>query len=228
MFYFDPMYLVFLLPALLLSVWAQARVKGAYAKYFRVPNQRGLTGLDAAKIILPQEGLMDVSIEGIPGELTDHYDPRSKKLRLSAGVAKKPSVASLAVTVHEIGHALQDHQNYGPLKLRGAIVPAVQVSSWVAPIMFFIGLFLGFTQLAWLGIILFGLGAIFALITLPVEFNASQRGLRLLQTYQLADGQEIQGAKAVLNAAALTYVAALVQALVTILYYVSIMNRRRS
>jgi Zn-dependent membrane protease YugP len=228
MFYFDPMYLVFMLPALLLAVWAQAKVKGAYAKYTRVPNQRGLTGLDAAKIILPQEGLLDVSIEGIPGELTDHYDPRTKKLGLSAGVARQPSVASLAVTVHEIGHALQDHQNYGPLKLRGAIVPAVQVSSWVAPIMFFIGLFLGMTQLAWLGIILFGLGALFALITLPVEFNASRRGLRLLQTYQLADGQEIQGAKAVLDAAALTYVAALVQALVTILYYVSIMNRRRN
>jgi Zn-dependent membrane protease YugP len=213
---------------LLLAMWAQLKVKGAYAKYFRVPNQRGLTGLDAAKIILPQEGLMGVSIEGIPGELTDHYDPRTKKLRLSAGVAKQPSVASLAVTVHEIGHALQDQQHYGPLKLRGAIVPAVQVSSWVAPIMFFIGLFLGMTQLAWLGIILFGLGAVFALITLPVEFNASKRGLRLLQTYQLADGGEIQGAKAVLDAAALTYVAALVQALVTILYYVSIMNRRRN
>jgi uncharacterized protein len=225
--YLDPMYFVFLLPALLLSMWAQFKVKGAYAKYTRVPNQRGLTGLDAAQIILPREGLQDVSIEGIPGELTDHYDPRSKKLGLSAGVAKQPSVASLAVTAHEIGHALQDHQNYGPLKLRGAIVPAVQVSSWVAPIMFFIGLFLGMTQLSWLGIFLFGLGAVFALITLPVEFNASKRGLQLLRTYQLADGQEIQGAKAVLDAAALTYVAALLQALVTILYYVSIMNRRQ-
>jgi hypothetical protein len=201
-------------------------VKGAYSKYTKVPNQRGLTGLDAARIILPSEGLGHVSIEGIPGELTDHYDPRSKKLGLSAGVARQPSVASLAVTVHEIGHALQDHQNYGPLKLRSAIVPAVQASSWVAPIMFFIGLLLGLTQLAWLGIILFGLGALFALITLPVEFNASKRGLQLLQTYQLADGQEIRGAKAVLDAAALTYVAALAQALMTLLYYVSFMGRR--
>jgi uncharacterized protein len=226
--YLNPMYFVFILPAFLLSMWAQFKVKGAYAKYTQVPNQRGLTGLDAAQIILPREGLDDVSIEGIPGELTDHYDPRSKKLGLSAGVAKQPSVASLAVTVHEIGHALQDHQNYGPLKLRSAIVPAVQVSSWVAPIMFFIGLLLGLTQLAWLGIILFGAGAVFALITLPVEFNASKRGLQLLQTYQLADGQEIRGAKAVLDAAALTYVAALAQALMTLLYYVSIMNRRRN
>jgi uncharacterized protein len=225
--YFDPMYFVFILPAFLLAMWAQFKVKGAYAKYFRVPNQRGLTGLDAAGIILSGEGLGGVSVEGIPGELTDHYDPRSKKLRLSAGVARQPSVASLAVTVHEIGHALQDHQNYGPLKLRSAIVPAVQVSSWVAPIMFFIGLLLGMTQLAWVGIILFGLGAVFALITLPVEFNASKRGLRLLQTYQLADGREIQGAKAVLDAAALTYVAALAQALMTLLYYVGFMGRSR-
>jgi hypothetical protein len=224
--YLDPMYFVFILPAFLLAMWAQFKVKGAYAKYTRVPNQRGLTGLDAARVILPGEGLGHVSIEGIPGELTDHYDPRTKKLGLSAGVAKQPSVASLAVTVHEIGHALQDHQNYGPLKLRSAIVPAVQVSSWVAPIMFFIGLLLGMTQLAWLGIILFGLGAVFALITLPVEFNASKRGLQLLQTYQLADGQEIKGAKSVLDAAALTYVAALAQALMTLLYYVSFMGRR--
>ena len=224
--YLDPMYFVFILPAFLLAMWAQFKVKGAYAKYTRVPNQRGLTGLDAARIILPGEGLGHVSIEGIPGQLTDHYDPRSKKLGLSAGVAQQPSVASLAVTVHEIGHALQDHQNYGPLKLRSAIVPAVQVSSWVAPIMFFIGILLGMTQLAWLGIILFGAGALFALITLPVEFNASKRGLQLLQTYQLADGQEIRGAKAVLDAAALTYVAALAQALMTLLYYLSFMNRR--
>jgi Zn-dependent membrane protease YugP len=224
--YLNPMYFVFILPAFLLAMWAQFKVKGAYNKYTRVPNQRGLTGLDAAKIILPQEGLGGVSIEGIPGELTDHYDPRSKKLRLSAGVAKQPSVASLAVTVHEIGHALQDHQNYGPLKLRSAIVPAVQVSSWVAPIMFFIGLFLQVEGLAWLGIALFGAGAVFALITLPVEFNASKRGLQLLQTYQLADGQEIRGAKAVLDAAALTYVAALAQALMTLLYYASFMGRR--
>jgi Zn-dependent membrane protease YugP len=227
MYYFDPMYLVFVLPALLLAMYAQFKVKGAYAKYTQVRNHRGLTGLDAARVILPAEQLNDVSIEGIPGQLTDHYDPRSKKLRLSQGVAQQPSVASLAVTAHEIGHALQDHQGYAPLKLRGAIVPAVQVSSWVGPILFFLGLLLGATQLAWLGIILFGLGAVFALITLPVEFNASQRALRLLQTYQLADGSELQGAKAVLDAAALTYVAALAQTLATLLYYVTILGGRR-
>jgi Zn-dependent membrane protease YugP len=142
-------------------------------------------------------------------------------------VAQQPSIASLAVTVHEIGHALQDHEGYAPLKLRGALVPAVQVSGWVAPIMFFIGLLIGMSGLAWLGILLFGLGAVFALVTLPVEFNASKRGLRLLQIYQLTDNREQAGAKAVLDAAALTYVAALAQTLATLLYYVTLMGRSR-
>ena len=224
--YFDPTYFIFVLPALLLAFYAQFKVKGAYARYTKVPNQRGLTGLDAARVILPGEQLNDVSVEGIAGQLTDHYDPRSKKLRLSQGVAQQPSVASLAIAAHEIGHALQDHEGYGPLKLRGAIVPAVQVSAWVGPILFMLGLLLGATSLAWLGVILFGLGAVFALITLPVEFNASKRALRLLQSYQLADGRELEGAKAVLDAAALTYVAALAQTLATLLYYISFLGGR--
>jgi uncharacterized protein len=225
--FFDPMYFIFLMPALLLAFYAQMKVRGAYAKWTQVRNSRGMTGLDAARTILGPEGLYDVQVEGTPGQLTDHYDPRTKKLRLSAGVAQQPSVAALAIVAHEIGHALQDHTGYAPLKLRGAIVPAVTVSSWVAPILFFIGLLLGFTQLAWVGIILFGVGAIFALITLPVELNASQRALKLLQTYQLADGSELKGAKSVLDAAALTYVAALAQTLLTLLYYVSLLGRRR-
>lgn len=225
--YFNMTYLIFALPALLLAFIAQARVKGAYAKYGRIRNSRNITGLAAAQAILGPEGLYDVSIEGTPGELTDHYDPRTKTLRLSAGIAQAPTVAALAVTAHEIGHALQHNQNYAPLKLRSAIVPAVQVSSWVAPILFFLGFILGATNLAWLGVILFSLGAVFALITLPVEFDASRRGLRLLQTYQLADGQELQGAKSVLTAAALTYVAALAQTLATLLYYVFLLAGRR-
>jgi len=230
MFYFDPLYFVFALPALLLAFYAQFKVKNAYARYTQVANSRGLTGLDAARIILGPEGLHDVTIKGVPGELTDHYDPRDKSLGLSAGVARQPSVASLAIVAHEIGHALQDHTAYAPLKLRGAIVPAVQVSAWVAPLLFFIGLALNATSLAWLGVILFALGAVFALVTLPVEFDASRRGLRLLQTYHLADGRELQGAKSVLDAAALTYVAALAQTLATLLYYVTLLTgfgRRR-
>jgi uncharacterized protein len=230
MFYFNPMYLVFVMPALLLAMYAQARVKGAYAKWGKVANVRRLTGLDAAKILLPPEGLSDISIEGIPGQLTDNYDPRSKTLRLSEGVARQPSVAALAVVAHEIGHALQDRTNYAPLKLRGAIVPAVQLSAWVAPALFFIGLFLHMASLAWVGVIFFALGAVFSLVTLPVEFDASHRGLRLLQAYQLTDGRELAGAKEVLNAAALTYVAALAQTLATLLYYVFLLTgsgRRR-
>lgn len=231
MFFFDPMYFVFVIPALLLAMWAQSQVRGAYAKWTKVPNGRRLTGLNAAQLILGPEGLSDVSIDGVPGELTDHYDPRSKTLRLSQGVAQQPSVASLAIVAHEIGHAIQDHTGYAPLRLRGAIVPAVQVSAWVAPILFFVGLLLRATGLAWLGVILFSLGAVFALVTLPVELDASRRGLRLLQQYQLADGQELQGARSVLNAAALTYVAALAQTLGTLLYYVFILTgsgRRRN
>lgn len=227
MFYFDPMYLILMAPALLLAFFAQMKVRSAYATYTKVANARGLTGLDAARIILPNENLMGVQVEGTPGELTDHYDPRSKKLRLSAGVAQQPSVAALAIVAHEIGHALQDAHGYAPLKLRGAIVPAVQLSSWVAPILFIIGLLLGITQLAWVGVIFFGASVVFALITLPVELDASRRALRLLQTYQLADGQELRGAKSVLDAAALTYIAALAQTLLTLLYYVTLLGRRR-
>ncbi len=228
--YFNSSYLIFVLPAFLLAMFAQLKVKSAYAKWTKVANQRGLTGLDAANAILRPEGLSDVQVQGIQGVLTDNYDPRKKTLNLSQGVAQQPSVASLAIVAHEIGHALQDHQGYAPLKLRGAIVPAVQISGWVAPIMFLLGWFLNYSGLVWLAIILFGLGAVFALITLPVEFNASRRGLQLLQTYQLLDGQELQGAKAVLQAAALTYVAALIQALATMMYYISLVtggSRRR-
>ena len=230
MFFFDPMYFVFALPALLLAFYAQARVRGAYAKYGNIANSRGLTGVDAANMILGPEGLYDVQIEGIAGQLTDNYDPRDKVLHLSAGTARKPTIAALAVVAHEIGHALQDHQGYAPMRLRGAIVPAVQVSSWVAPILFILGIIFGAVNLAWVGVALFSLGAVFALVTLPVEFDASRRGLRLLRTYQLADGQELQGARSVLTAAALTYVAALAQTLATLLYYVALLGgfgRRR-
>lgn len=230
MFYFDPLYFVFALPALLLALYAQWKVKSTYDRYTRVANMRGLTGLDVANIVLRPEGLYDVSVKGTPGVLTDHYDPRDKSLNLSAGVARQPSIASLAVVAHEIGHAQQDHEAYAPLKLRGAIVPAVQVSAWVAPILFMLGWWIGSTSIAWLGVGLFSLGAVFALITLPVEFDASRRGLRLLQSYNLVDRREYQGAKAVLDAAALTYVAALAQTLATLLYYIFLLTgfgRRR-
>lgn len=220
MWYIDPRYLMFALPALLLAFYAQMKVRSAYSRYTRKANLRGFTGLQVAQRLLPATGLSHVNVEGIRGQLTDHYDPRSKTLRLSQGVAQTPSVASLAIVAHEIGHAEQDAQGYGPLKLRSALVPAVQVSAWVGPILFMIGLLLNQIGLAWLGVLAFGAGAVFALVTLPVEFNASRRGLQLLGTYQLADGSEMREVKSVLDAAALTYIAALAQTLGTLLYYV--------
>lgn len=221
MFYFDPLYFIIMLPALLLAFFAQMKVKSAYATYTKVANSRGLTGLDAARVILPNEGLTGVQVEGTPGELTDHYDPRSKKLRLSAGVAQQPSVAALAIVAHEIGHALQDHHGYAPLKLRGAIVPAVQLSPMVSYVLFLAGFLLQAPSLVNLGIIVFSISVVFSLITLPVEFNASKRGLQMLEANQILVGDEMNGARAVLRAAALTYVAAAVQSVMTLLYYIS-------
>jgi Zn-dependent membrane protease YugP len=222
--YFDPMYLIFALPALLLALYAQMKVRSAYARYTQVPNYRRLTGLDAARMILGPSGLGHIQIEGTPGELSDHYDPRTKTLRLSPGVANGRSVASLAIVAHEIGHALQDAQAYAPLKLRGSLVPAITVSSWIAPLIFMAGWLMGSQSIAWLGVAGFGLAAIFSLVTLPVEFNASTRGMQLLRTYDLADGNELSQAKSVLDAAALTYVAALAQTLSTMLYYIFLLT----
>jgi len=231
MFFWNPTYLVFALPGLLLAMWAQSRVQGAYSRYLRVPNRRGMSGVEAASRLLQARGLGAVSIEGTKGQLTDHYDPRSKKLRLSPGVANSSSVAALSIVAHEVGHALQDATNYGPLKLRSGIVPMVQVSSAVGPIVFFIGLMMQSSGLAWVGVLLFSASALFALLTLPVEKDASKRALQLLTTSGLVVGQdETAAARNVLDAAAWTYVAALVQILSTLLYYVFLLSgfsRRR-
>ncbi len=220
------LYFIFVLPALIFSFWAQWKVKSAYNKYTKVPNRRGISGLEFAQMILPQIGLGYLKIEGVSGELTDHYDPRDKTLRLSRGVAYGRTVAALAIVAHETGHALQDAKQYAPLKLRGAMVPAVTASSWIAPLLFFAGLFFGITGLAWLGVIAFGASLAFALVTLPVEIDASRRGLNLLKSSHALDKEELKGAKSVLTAAALTYVAALAQVLATMLYYIFLLQRR--
>lgn len=229
MFFWNPMYFVFALPALLLAFYAQMRVKSAYNRYLREPNLRGISGSDAAEAILRSEGMGHVSVDGVPGVLTDRYDPRTKTLGLSQGVARSKSVASLAIVAHEIGHALQDAEGYTPMRIRAGLVPAVTVASWVGPLLFIVGYLFASATLAWVGVAAFAAGAVFALVTLPVEFNASRRGLHLLQTYQLVDGRELSGAKKVLDAAALTYVAALAQTLATLLYYVFLLTgfRRR-
>lgn len=221
--FWNPTYLLFALPALLLAFYAQMKVQSAYKKYLRVENWRGLTGLEVARHLLQATGLFNVKVEGMRGHLTDNYDPRSKTLRLSQQVAQGRSIAAASIVAHEVGHALQDARGYAPLKLRAGLVPAATVGSWLGPILFFLGLFIS-PQLAWVGVGLFGLAAVFTLVTLPVEFNASRRGLELLQVYQLADGRQMAGAKRVLDAAALTYVAALAQALSTLLYYVFLLT----
>jgi len=219
-FAFDPMYFVFALPALLLAFYAQFKVQTAYRKYLRVRNQRGLTGLEAARYLLSANGLSHVSVEGTRGYLSDHYDPRSKTLRLSRQVAHSASVASLGIVAHEVGHATQDAQAYIPLRVRSSLVPVVNFGSWLGPILFFIGLIMNSFRLAGLGVLFFAGAAVFALITLPVELNASQRAMQMLTaTGLVVNSSEAKGVKQVLNAAALTYVAALAQAISTLLYY---------
>jgi Zn-dependent membrane protease YugP len=228
-FYFDPMYLVFALPALLLALYAQFKVQSAYSKYSRVPNAKGITGLEAAQGLLQANGLGHISVEGTPGQLSDHYDPRRKVLRLSQGVAHSPSIAALGIVAHEVGHAVQDAQAYGPLRLRSGLVPMVTLGSWLGPILFILGIVIGLTQVAWLGVIFFSGGVIFSLITLPVERDASKRALKMLRSYGLVGSQDLEGARQVLSAAALTYVAAVAQAISTLLYYVFLLGgvRRR-
>jgi len=221
MFYFDPLYLVFAAPALLLAMFAQWKVSSAYDKYTKVRNARNLTGVQVAQYLLRANGL-NLNVSGTPGNLTDHYDPRDKTLYLSQGVAQTPSVAALAIVAHEVGHAVQDAQGYLPMRFRAFLVAPANAGPWIGYILFIIGIFINASGLVWLGIAFFSLGLLFALATLPVEFNASSRALQMLRSSALVGQGEVDAAKAVLTAAALTYVAAAAQALSQLLYYVFI------
>ncbi len=231
MFYFNPTYLLFMAPAFLLMLLTSWYVKSAYSKWSRVPARSRLTGAQAAQRLISNGGLYGVQIQGIPGEMTDHYDPRDKVLRLSQGVGNGASVASLAIAAHELGHAMQDAEEYFPLRFRAALVPAVQIGSNLGWIMIMLGLFLNWVNVAWLGVLVFSAGAVFSLATLPVEFNASARAKRLLAETGIIQGEDEQrGVNAVLNAAALTYVAGAATALLQLLYYVFLVGgvgRRR-
>ena len=231
MFYFNPTYLLFMAPAFLLMLLTSWYVKSAYSKWSRVPARSRLTGAQAAQRLISNGGLYGVQIQGIPGEMTDHYDPRDKVLRLSQGVGNGASVASLAIAAHELGHAMQDAEEYFPLRFRAALVPAVQIGSNLGWIMIMPGLFLNWVNVAWLGVLVFSAGAVFSLATLPVEFNASARAKRLLAETGIIQGEDEQrGVNAVLNAAALTYVAGAATALLQLLYYVFLVGgvgRRR-
>jgi uncharacterized protein len=225
MMFFDPMYFVFALPALLLGMWAQFKVQSSFKKYSRVRSMVGLSGAEIARRMLDMSGLYNVKVEQVQGFLSDHYDPRSRTLRLSPDVYRGNSLASAGVAAHEAGHALQHQDAYLPMQIRSAIVPTVQFGSWLGPIMFFVGLFISET-LAWVGLILFAATALFAIVTLPVEFNASRRAKAWLTDSGVIYQNEMRGVNSVLDAAALTYVAAAAQAVSTILYYMFILMGR--
>lgn len=231
-FFYDPRYLLFMAPAFILMMVVQWYVNSAYEKWSKVPARSRVSGAEAAQRLIQAGGLYGVRIEGVQGKLTDHYDPRSKVLRLSQGVYQGQSVAALAIAAHELGHAMQDKDDYLPLRFRAAIVPMVSIGSYLGWILIFAGILIGFTGLSWLGVAVFSGGALFALATLPVELNASARAKKLLTDSGLIMGEEErQGVNRVLNAAAMTYVAALITAILQLLYWVTLLlgmgNRRR-
>jgi Zn-dependent membrane protease YugP len=224
------LYLLFSLPALILGLWAQAKVKSAYNKYSRIRTYIGLTGAQIARKVLDSNGLQDIRIEQTRGILSDHYDPASKMLRLSEGVYQSNSIAAAGVAAHESGHAIQHREGNAMLKFRTAIVPTVQIGSWIGPIVFMIGLFLNSAfgdQVATVGLILFSATAVFALVTLPVELDASKKAQVQLVNSGLIMQSEEEGVRKVLGAAAWTYVAGAAQAISTIFYYAFLLFGRR-
>lgn len=220
MFFFPDLTFLILIPGIIFAAYAQFQVSNAYKVYGKVPTKTGITGADAARRLLSANGLGNVGIESIAGNLTDHYDPRGKVMRLSGGVSQNASLASVGVAAHETGHALQDKDGYFPLRFRNAIVPITGFASNLAWPLFFIGFI--FAQASWgvtfmnIGIILFSLALLFNIVTLPVEFNASSRAVKALVANNIILPEEISGVKKVLRAAALTYVAAALMSLLTL------------
>ncbi len=219
-YYFDPLYVGLVLVSLVIMVAAQIGVKSSYAKYARIANSRGLTGRDAAELVLRSGGVTDVQITSVSGRLTDHYDPRQKVIRLSEGVYGANTIAAVGIAAHEAGHALQHAQGYSPLKLRNAIIPLSNYGPSVGILLLVIGAMLNFEGLIWVGLILFSFAFLFQLVTLPVEFNASRRALAAIRESAMLNEQEQKGAASVLRAAAMTYVAAMLQSFMTLLYYI--------
>ncbi|HOX06630.1 MAG TPA: zinc metallopeptidase [Planctomycetota bacterium] len=220
----DPTYYLYALPGLILAIWAAIKVKMTYAKYSDVHTRSGSTGAWVARAILDAHGLQHVPVEEIPGELSDHYDPRAQALRLSTGVFRSDSVAAVGVAAHEAGHAIQHAARYWPMTVRAGLVPVAQWGPMAAIALFMIGAVLahygqGGKSLMMVGLVLFAGAALFSLVTLPVELNASNRAMKLLGSVGVLDAHELPGARKVLTAAALTYVAAAVQSLLTLVYY---------
>jgi hypothetical protein len=225
MFYFDSSMLV-LIPALIIAAWAQYKISSTFDRYSRVRSMKGYTGADVARMLLDGSGLSDVPVELVQGKLTDHYDPANRVMRLSNDVFYGSSVASLGVAAHETGHAMQHQERYAPLMIRNSIVPVVNFGSNLSWVLFFAGFIFGITSLLRIGIVLFMTVVVFQMITLPVELNASKRALALLGSRGILYDEELQGAKRVLDAAALTYVAAALMAIAQLARLIILSNRR--
>lgn len=224
---FDIYYVILVLPAFLFSLYAQFKVKGTFSNYSKVHNSKSMTGADIARAILDKSGLYDVRIEAQPGELTDHYDPKTRVVRLSQSVYGSTSVAAVGVAAHETGHAIQHKDEYAPLVLRSTLVPVANIGSSIGPTMAIIGLIFSMPFIINLGIILFGSAVLFYLVTLPVEFNASNRAIRILEDTGMLNYDEIDPAKKVLRAAAMTYVASAAVAIASLLRLILLANSRR-
>ena len=216
---FDPMYLLYIAPGLILSLWASWRTKSTFAKYSKVRAASGRTGAQAAQVLLERAGIHDVKIVPHQGKLSDHYNPLTKTLALSEEVYGSPSIAAIGVACHEAGHAIQHQQRYAPLWLRSTLVPTANIGSSIGYFVMIAGLMMGMMKLFMVGVALFSMVLLFQLVTLPVEFDASARAKRLAVEYGVVLEQEREGMDRVLNAAALTYVAAAVTTLLTLLYY---------
>lgn len=226
-YYYDPYYWMLLVPAMLIALVAQMRVSSTFNRFSRVACRRGLTGAQAAEAVLRAHGVLDVQIQAIRGNLNDHYDPRTNVIRLSDSVYGVSSVAAVGVAAHEAGHAVQYAQGYGPIKLRTAIIPVCNIGSQLSILFIIIGLFLYSEPLFGIGVILFSLTVLVQLVTLPVEFNASRRAIQTLESAYLLEEDELQGAKKVLRAAAMTYVAALLVSLAQLLRFLLAFSGRR-
>jgi Zn-dependent membrane protease YugP len=218
--FFDPVYFLFALPGILLALWASAKTKSTFSKYSRIASRSGMTGAEAASRLLYSAGITDVRIEVTDGFLSDHYDPTCKKLRLSQDVYHSSSLSAIGVACHEAGHAIQHATAYGPLGLRSALVPVINLTSPCSYILIFAGAFLSIPGLIKIGILCFAAAVVFAIVTLPVEYNASARAKALMVQCGIVSPTEAKSAGDVLNAAFLTYVASAVSALLTLLYYV--------
>lgn len=226
---FDPNYMLYVfLPTIVLSLLVQLYLKRAYSKWSQVRNGNNLTGAQVTKALFDRTPLDEIGVEVVPGDMTDHFDPRTNIVRLSQGTATRPSVASMAIAAHELGHVQQYQTGSALIKARNFLVPAVQFSPMVSYVAILAGLLLNITGLFWIGILFFSLMVFFTILTLPVEFDASRRGMILLgEAGLLTSNEDRSGAKTVLRAAALTYVAAAVTAVLQLLYYISLANRRR-